>query len=248
MQEKRYDQIDILRGIFFFPMFIYHLFSAYDLVNNFKTNYSDIPVIKFLGLVRNLYIILAGYSIHLAWINYKEKIPKPTVWGFIKYKLTRSWSLAKAAFLITVISHLLIPEYGIKFGILHFIALGTLIVAPIGALDSIPITIMFGAIWIYITSNNLIPFSNPIVNTITGKFIHWSAADYFSLNKNLILIIGGLGLGQLITPYLKPSDVYSTNDSILKTIGKNSLELYTSHMLIILIVYWTLSNRISNTR
>jgi uncharacterized membrane protein len=242
MQEKRYDQIDILRGMFFFPMFIFHIFSAYDLIKGFKTNYSDIPAIKILGLVRNLYIILAGYSIHLAWINYKEKTPKATIWGFIKYKLNRSWSLAKAALLITVISHLLIPEYGIKFGILHFIALGTLLVAPIAAFGSLPITIMFGAIWLYITSNNLIPFSNPIINTITGKFVHWSAADYFPLNRNLILIIGGLGLGQLFTPYLKPSDV-DTNETFFKTMGKNSLELYTSHMLIILIVYWTLSNR-----
>ena len=242
MQEKRYDQIDVLRGMFFFPMFIYHIFSAYDLVKGFKTNYSENPLINFLGLVRNLYIVLAGYSIHLAWINYKEKTPKPTVWGFIKYKLVRSWTLIKAAFLITVISHLLVPEYGIKFGILHFIALGTLIVAPVAALNSLQITLTFGIIWLYITINNLIPFSNPIINTITGKFVHWSAADYFPLDKNLILIICGLALGQLITPYLKPSPP-SSDESIFKTIGKNSLDLYTSHILIILIVYWTLSKR-----
>ncbi len=242
MQEKRYDQIDVLRGMFFFPMFIYHIFSAYDLVKGFKTNYSENPLINFLGLVRNLYIVLAGYSIHLAWINYKEKTPKTTVWGFIKYKLVRSWTLIKAALLITVISHLLVPEYGIKFGILHFIALGTLIVVPIAALNSLQITLTFGIIWLYITINNLIPFSNPIINTITGKFVHWSAADYFPLDKNLILIICGLALGQLITPYLKPSPP-SYDESIFKTIGKNSLDLYTSHILIILIVYWTLSKR-----
>lgn len=241
MQEKRYDQIDVLRGTLFFPMFIFHLFSAYDLANGFKTRYSSIPLIKFLGLVRNLYIILAGYSIHLAWINYKKKVAKPTVWGFIKYKLVRSWAIVKPALLITVISHLLYPDYGIKFGILHFIALGTLIVAPIGALDSLPITLMFGAIWFYITSNNLIPFSNPIINTITGKFVHWSAADYFPLNRNLILIIGGLALGQLVTPYLKA--LSETDNPMFKTIGKNSLELYTTHMLIIMIVYWTLSKK-----
>jgi len=242
MQGKRYDQIDILRGLFFFPMFIYHIFSTYDLIKGFKTNYSDTPIIKFLGLVRNLYIILAGYSVHLAWINYKEKTSKPTVWGFIKYKLVRSWAVAKSALLITVISHLLVPGFGIKFGILHFIALGTLIVAPIGALESLPVTLTFGAIWMYITSNNLIPFSNPFINTITGKFVHWSAADYFPLNRNLILIIGGLALGQLVTPYL--TDKSSEEDeSILVAMGKNSLELYTSHMLILMVVYWTLSKK-----
>ena len=91
--EKRYDQIDILRGWFFIPMFIYHLVSSYDLVHGFKTNYSNIPWIKYLGWIRNLYIILAGYSIHLAWINYKSKTPKPTIYGFIKYKLGRKKSI-----------------------------------------------------------------------------------------------------------------------------------------------------------
>lgn len=241
MEEKRYDQIDILRGWFFIPMFIFHLVSSYDLVHGFKTSYTSIPWIKYLGWVRNLYIILAGYSVHLAWINYKAKDPKPTISGFIKYKLGRTWSIVKAAILITVISHILFPDYGIKFGILHFIALGTLIVTPIAALESPSISLMVGAIWLYIVSNNLIPMtSSPIINTITGKFIHWSAADYFPLNKNLILIIGGLVLGQIITPWIKPME----SNSIFKTMGKNSLDLYTSHMLIILIVYHILAKKL----
>jgi len=239
MEEKRYDQIDILRGWFFIPMFIYHLVSSYDLVHNFRTDYSSNKWIKYLGWVRNLYIILAGYSVHLAWINYKSKTLKPTILGFIKYKFSRTWTLIKAALLITVISHILFPEYGIKFGILHFIAVGTLIVTPIAALNSQAITVMFGAIWLYITWNNFIPLSNPIVNTITGKFIHWSAADYFPLNKNLILIIGGLLLGQIITPLIKPTQ----STSIFKKLGQNSLELYTSHILIILIIYHILAKK-----
>lgn len=240
MLEKRYDQIDVLRGFFFIPMFIYHLFSSYDLVHNFKTDFSSIPWIKYLGYVRNLYIILAGYSVHLAWLNYKSKEEKPTILGFIKYKLGRSWSLLKAALLVTVISHLLFPEYGIKFGILHFIALGTLLVSPIASLDSPTMTFMFGAIWLYITNNDIIPYTNPIINTITGRFVHWSAADYFPLNKNLILIISGLFLGQIITPHLKPA----THDNIFKLIGTNSLDLYTVHMLIILIIYHILAKKI----
>lgn len=238
--EKRYDQIDILRGWFFIPMFIYHLVSSYDLTHGFKTNYSSIPWIKYLGWVRNLYIILAGYSVHLAWINYKTKDPKPTIGGFIKYKLGRTWVIVKAALLITVISHLLFPEFGIKFGILHFIALSTLLITPIAVLESPAITGMIGAIWLYIVANNLIPMtSSPIINTITGKFIHWSAGDYFPINNNLILVIGGLAAGQVITPWLKPIE----SNCVFKTMGKHSLELYTSHILIILITYHVLAKK-----
>lgn len=240
MEEKRYDQIDILRGWFFIPMFIYHLVASYDLIHGFKTNYSSIPWIRCLGWVRNLYIGLAGVSVYLAWINYKSKQSKPTILGFIKYKLGRTWSILQAALLITIVTHLLFPDYGIKFGILHFIALSTLIVAPIAALDSPSITIMIGAIWIYVVANDLIPMSNPIINTITGKFTHWSAADYFPLKKNLILVIGGLLLGQIIIPNIKPIK----SSSIFKTLGKNSLDLYTSHLLIIFIIYHILANKV----
>ena len=57
--QKRYDQIDILRGLFFIPMFIFHLFSFYELVNKFSTNLTSNKILTYFGYVRNLYIILA---------------------------------------------------------------------------------------------------------------------------------------------------------------------------------------------
>ena len=240
--KKRFSQIDILRGLFFIPMFIYHLFSMYDLTNNFNTKLTSNEFLSFIGNVRNLYILLAGYSIYLSYKSYKESNKNSNIFGFIKYRFLRSGTIAMHALLITVLSHFLYPDYGIKFGILHFIALGTLLLAPIAALDSPTITLIFGGIWLYITYNNLIPYSNQVINTITGRFIHYNAADYFPLNTKLILLIYGLFLGQVIHPKLKASK----NDkiSILEEIGKNSLELYTSHFVIIMIVYYILKNKI----
>jgi uncharacterized membrane protein len=267
--KKRYSQIDILRGLFFIPMFIFHLFSFYDLTNNFNTNLTSNNFLSFIGNVRDLYILLAGYSIYLSYTSYKESNKnssifgksslsglQPSASGFIKYRFVRSGTIAMYALLITVISHFLYPDYGIKFGILHFIALGTLLLAPIAALDSPTITLIVGGIWLYITSNNLIPlarghssfglnlpYSNEIINTITGKFVHYNTADYFPLNTKLILLICGLFLGQVIHPKLKP---LAKNDKtiILEEMGKKSLELYTSHFIIIMIVYYILKNKI----
>jgi uncharacterized membrane protein len=232
--KKRYDQIDILRGLFFIPMFIFHLFSFYDLTNNFTTNLSQNKILEFLGNVRNLYICLAGYSVYLSWISYKESNQNPNIFGFIKYRFTRSGTIALHALVITIVSHYLYPAFGIKFGILHFIALGTLLLAPIAAFDTPAITFMFGAVWLYITWNKLIPRVNPVLDTITGSFIHYSAADYFPLNKKFILLIVGLFLGQTINPILKPMEI----NNVLADMGKKSLELYTGHFLIIMIVYY----------
>ena len=242
IKKKRYSQIDILRGLFFFPMFIFHLFSMYDLTNNFNTSVTSNKLLVFIGNVRDLYILLAGYSVYLSYQSFKESNKDATIINFIKYRLSRSGTIAIHALLITVVSHYLYPNFGIKFGILHFIAVGTVLLAPITALDSPAITFMIGAIWLYITSNNLIPNSNEVINTITGKFIHYNMADYFPLNKKLILLICGLFLAQVIHPKLKPSDDDKT--SVLEEIGKNSLEFYTSHFIIIMIAYYILKNKI----
>ena len=55
-----------------------------------------------------------------------------------------------------------------------------------------------------------------------------SAADYFPLNTNLILLLIGLFLGQTIHPKLKSMN----SNNIFKFIGQNSLEMYTSHFII----------------
>ena len=71
--DYRFEQFDILRGSLFIPMFIFHLFSFYDLTNHFGTNYTSIPIIKYLGHVRTIYIILAGYSVYLSYKSTKNK-------------------------------------------------------------------------------------------------------------------------------------------------------------------------------
>lgn len=235
----RFDQFDILRGMFFIPMFIFHIYSFYDLTNNWNTSLAKNPFIHFLGYVRDLYIILAGFSVYLSWRNNKNKNKKE----FLINRYERSINILKYAIVITILSHFLYPDKGIKFGILHFIALSTLIISPLAMIDLPIITIIVLLISIY--GMNLIPSINPLIDTITGASIHYSTADWFPLNKKLYLIIIGLLFGQIITQHIKP---YQTNNKILnifKFMGTNSLELYTSHFIIIMITYWILKNKIN---
>ena len=57
------------------------------------------------------------------FIKTKEKI-------FIKERAKRSTEIMMHAILISIITHILTPNLGVKFGILHFIALSTFITAP----------------------------------------------------------------------------------------------------------------------
>ena len=71
--ESRITIIDSIRGFSFIPMFIFHLYSTYDLVNSFNTSTASTPFISFLGLIRNVFILLAGISLGLS-SHYKKGI------------------------------------------------------------------------------------------------------------------------------------------------------------------------------
>lgn len=234
----RFEQFDILRGLFFIPMFIFHLFSVFDLTK--KTNLTDIPFIHSLGLVRNLYIILAGFSVYLSYKAYSNKdSTKKSIKDFYYMRFKRSLIIGLHALIITIVSHYLYPQYGIKFGILHFIALSTLLITPLVHLNNVFITLFA----LYISTIWNFPKINPFLDTISGASVHFSMADWFPIQKNMKLIILGLLLAQLFMKYIK---VYQAKDNIveqeLKWMGENSLELYTSHIIIIMIVYWSLHN------
>ena len=137
----RFEQFDILRGLFFIPMFIFHLFSIFDLTK--KTNLTDIPFIHSLGLVRNLYIILAGFSVYLSYKAYLNKdSTKKSIKNFYYLRFKRSIIIGIHALIITILSHYLYPQFGIKFGILHFIALSTLLITPLVHMNNIIITLI----------------------------------------------------------------------------------------------------------
>ena len=68
-------------------------------------------------------------------------------------------------------------------------------------------------------------------------------ADWFPIQKNMKLIIFGLLLAQIFIKYINPYKTkYTGIEQNLKWMGENSLELYTSHFVIIMIIYWSLHN------
>jgi uncharacterized membrane protein len=229
----RFDQIDILRGTFFIPMFIFHLFSIYDLT--FHTNHSGKPFISFLGNVRLLYIILSGVSLYLCSVNYRDKDNET----FTQKRIYRSIHIGIYALLLTIISHLFYPGKGIKFGILHFIALATLLISPIAYSNSIPLTIIcliISCIW-------KIPSINKPIDTILGGSIPYQSADWFPVQDYLKFMLFGLLLAQIVIPYLPAYtiDPNKISEKILKWMGIESLELYAAHVIVIMVVYVTIS-------
>jgi uncharacterized membrane protein len=233
----RLDWIDISRGIFFFPMLIYHLFSIYDTTTG--TSYSLQPAIHFLGHVRLLYIILAGISLYLASIN-----PQP-IGQFLKKRLGRSHHIALYALALTLLTYFLYPSKMIRFGILHFIAFATLLISPIAYINSAPLTTVCLIISIYLSHGNLIPSISKPVDVVTGGSMPYQSMDWFPLVRYLPYLLFGLliaqlfGLGEHKTTEEDNEPPYRQ----LEWMGKKSLELYAAHVIILLVVYYVLFHK-----
>jgi uncharacterized membrane protein len=230
---SRYDQFDILRGIFFIPMFIFHLFSLYDL--QFSTTTSQQPIIQFLGNVRLLYLTLAGLSLYMA-VKDQASI-------FFSKRFSRSFHLGLYALFLTIISHILYPTNGIKFGILHMIALGTLLISPIAYANSIPLTAACLVLSILVG----MPSVNKTVDTIFGGSVPYLSADWFPLNKYLRYLLLGLLIGQIVVPRIPSYHATQKVESGFVWMGTHSLELYVSHVIILMVIYYVYS-KISKMR
>jgi uncharacterized membrane protein len=215
--------IDNLRGIAFLFMVFQHIFYFNDVSNNYKTHYSNNEIVDTAGLIaRSMFILLAGYSVSMAYAKDK-KIN-------IKKRFKRSLEILSHGIFITGLTYILYPEHFVRFGILHFLAVGTLLISfvshhKLGAFIALLISMGFSY-----------PNINPLIDTITGAHAPASMMDWFPLNKWMPVILSGLVIGQNID-ISKLNLPFLEFDNTITEIGKNSLNLYTIHVTILLVLY-----------
>jgi len=219
--------IDNLRGIAFLFMVFQHIFYFYDVSTDYKTSYSKNDIINNSGIIaRTMFILLAGYSVYMNYAK-DNKI-------HFKKRAKRSLEILSHALFITGLTYFLYPNNFVRFGILHFMAVGTLLISVI-APYKIATVIAF-----IISMNVNYPHINPFIDTITGAQAPASMMDWFPLDKWIPVLLGGLIIGQNI-------DISKFNIPILEfnnfitDIGKNSLNLYTIHVAILLVFYKVIS-------
>jgi uncharacterized membrane protein len=101
-------------------MVIQHIYYFYDVSNDYQTKLSENTIISSSGLIaRTMFILLAGYSVYMAY----KKDPE----NHIGKRIKKSTEILLHAILITFITYVLYPKYFVRFGILHFLALGLMV-------------------------------------------------------------------------------------------------------------------------
>jgi uncharacterized membrane protein len=218
----RYLAIDNLRGIAFIFMIIHHIFYFYDVSNGYTTSYSQNKFVDTSGTIaRSLFILLAGISLS---ITRKKK-------DNIKKRFSRSLKIGLHALIISIVSYIYYPDYFIRFGVLHFIALSTFLLSFISPYKKLTLIILVLSI-LYKPSK-----INPIIDTITGASINYSMMDWFPLKPWISLMLTGLVIGQDIDLKLLDQIPYLAKNNLITRIGENSLELYTGHVLFLIFIY-----------
>ena len=107
--------------------------------------------------------------------------------------------------LITCITWFLYPEFYIRFGVLHYISLSTLLLSFLAPYKHLYLLTFIGSLILYISTDNLPKIKN-ILGLILGSPSSYNMMDYFPLLKWLPYSIFGLYL-------------FKTNESITEILN-----------------------------
>ncbi len=226
-EEGRWLILDYARAAAIVLMIVYH--SAYDAEFLFGMKIgTQFGVWKLIQkLCASLFLVIHGISFTISWQK------KPCIIKVVK----RSVTLIFCASIVTVSTYLFDAHTFVRFGILHLIAVSSVIIPAISRL-SIIFTIIVGLVIVGFRfcinipgSTMLVPFGFP-----PSSFI---SIDYFPFIPWLGVIILGVALGKYIIQAKgftrqKPTKVWS---KVCVYISKKSLLIYMIHQPIILAIF-----------
>lgn len=229
---KRYQFIDILRGIAVIGMIFYHIVFLADFFQIINLNIEYSLWMLVLGnLVRILFFGLVGVSTYLISLKY-DKRPY-----FIK-QLGRANKILWAGILMTFATFLIFPQYTIYFGALHSIALGILLAGLFARYETLNFLLGVSLLTLNIILANCSDLFYPLSYVLGLSCTALPTFDYFPF----LPWLGYIFLGQSFAKeLLRLGENFKTNKFYLvEYCGRHALSLYILHIpllyLIILLI------------
>lgn len=253
-KNERIWEVDALRGVAFLGMILHHF--IFGLFWFGVITYAQVlPVLGPLGsIVRWIFIGLVGVSSWLWYMhitqsklrnvqNKQKKVPSLTTELLIA-SIFRAFPIACAAGVITIGSFLASPDYFVHFGVLHVLALSTLLVVPFLFIADISwffgVAVLISAalvpkfVFIPVELLSIFPPTN-----IIGML------DYFPLFPWFGVVLIGVTFGKKIygtelqsrSLHFLPANI----ENIFCFIGRNALYLYVLHIPFVIALSWGIS-------
>ena len=236
---KRFIEIDILKGIAVLCMIIFHFFYFPNQYGFKEIEYNTRTLKIIAKIAQVIFITCVGINLVLSFNNSKDKNE------YQKKQIKRIIIFAFYALLMTIFTYMIFNDKFVKFGILHFIALSSLLLFMF--VDNLLLIgiIMIIVVILYIM-NIFSPESFYILPEklafISGFYnFKYTAIDHFSIIPWILLIC----IGILIGHYIIKKDDYKSPEFLiqnqlsqyLKKIGKYSLEIYAIHWVVLYFVF-----------
>lgn len=227
MNKKRYAFIDTWRGLVIVMMVIYHLLYDMKFMFNYKLEFFTIESWYFFQqFICWSFIFLAGFSTNLSRNPRKNGI-----------------KVFVAALLLSLITYFVVPDFMIKFGVLHLIGLSIILVSFFSKGEksfSLVKGILAFGLFFFIWKHGLRYFSfyGPLAEKgflfpLGFPGPNFSSSDYFPLLPWFFLFLAGYYVGNY-NKY-KMNFLSNINLSIrpLEFLGKRSLAIYMVHQVLI---------------
>ena len=238
---ERYDEIDILKGLAVIFMIIYHIFYFPNQYGFKEIEYNSVLLTSMARIAQVIFITCVGVNLVFSYKNSQKK--KESDKTYFKKNIYRFIKLGFLALFMTFFTFFVFGEAYIKFGILHFLALSSLLLFPFVNNLKVIHSILFLVISLYLLNqSNPEFFLNvpPDIAFVTGFYSKYRSVDHFPLLPWLSLICFGVIIGHKvyekkpsIPKKFKQTNVYN----LLKKTGKYSLEIYMIHWLVIYLVF-----------
>jgi len=239
---KRFWEIDVLRGLAILMMVTYHLVFDLTYFGVFPFNVSSGLWWWFARSTAFIFLFLVGISLTLSYTRAELKGLKQEKKSLFPKYLKRGVKIFFLGLLITLVTWIFIPEDFIVFGVLHFIGIAIILEYPF--LNKKYPNLILGIIFI-VSGFVLAQFTvnYPWLLWLGLKPAEFVTVDYFPLLPWLGVVSLGLFAGKTLYPDYKrrfhiPDLSKNQFTGIFSFLGQHSLLIYLLHQpILILILY-----------
>ena len=245
---KRYEEIDILKGIAVICMVSFHFFYFPNKYGFKEIEYNTTTLKTIAKIAQFIFIGSVGINLTLSKEGSNDKGENKK--EYIKKNLKRIFKLLFLAILMSVFTYFIFGDNFIKFGILHFITIASLVLFYIvDDIKVIYILLILSILVYYLIRKNPEVFTSvPEKLAFVSGFYNrrFTSIDHFPIFPWIIVVLVGVLIGHSIKrkkPGLPKKIKENFIVSSLGKIGKSSLEIYAIHWIVLYIIYCILYSK-----
>lgn len=227
---QRWDAIDVARGLAIAAMIVYHFSWDLSFLKLIETNILQVPAWRWFARgIAGSFLLLAGVGLALAHAQ-----------GFRRLAFSRRlMKVGGAALAVTLVTYFAFPESYIFFGILHCIAVSSVLALPFlrlpPALTLLAAVLCLAAPVIFTSPALDVPYLDWLGLGATEPLTN----DYVPVFPWFGMVLIGVALGKLLLKHGETMRLarWRATDALSRTFvwaGRKSLPIYLIHQLVLL--------------